>query len=95
MVVDPTQPEKGVFTEFFKIPTSCSCSIVNDGKENAGQILLDELMKPRKNDDDRTLQTPQKRNKSTKKESSYASYDYNYDDDRYFDEETTTSQAGN
>ena len=95
MVVDPTQPEKGVFTEFFKIPTSCSCSIVKDGKEDAGQLLLDELMKPRKNDEERIIKTTPKRTKSTKKESSYASYDYNYDDETYFDEETTTSQAGN
>ena len=93
MVVDPTQPEKGVFTDFFRIPTSCSCSIVNDGKETAGKVLLDELMKPR-NNEEKLLQSPTKRNKSTKKESSYSSYDYNYDDG-YFDEETTTSQAGN
>ncbi len=31
MVVDPNQPEKGVFTAFFSIPTSCSCSL---GEEN-------------------------------------------------------------
>jgi len=31
MVVDPSQPEKGVFTAFFDIPASCSCSL---GDEN-------------------------------------------------------------
>ena len=27
MVVDPSAPEKGVFTDFFRIPTACSCSV--------------------------------------------------------------------
>ena len=40
----------------------------------------------------RTLTT--KRNKNTLKEKSYSSYDYSNYDDGYFDEETTTSQAG-
>ena len=26
MVVDPSAPEKGVFTDFFRIPTGCSCT---------------------------------------------------------------------
>ena len=96
MVVDPTQPEKGVFTEFFKIPTSCSCSIVPDEKLDASEKLLDELMKPRNNKDKiEDIQKTTKRKKEIKKESSYANYDYNYDDGYFNAEETTTSQAGN
>ena len=93
MVVDPTQPEKGVFTDFFKIPTSCSCSIVND-QETTKEMLLEELMKPKETDRLTSTQTTTKRNKNTLKEKSYSSYDYSNYDDGYFDEETTTSQAG-
>ena len=66
MVVDPTQPEKGVFTDFFKIPTSCSCSIVND-QETTKEMLLEELMKPKETDRLTNTQTTTKRNKSTLK----------------------------
>ena len=93
MVVDPTQPEKGVFTDFFKIPTSCSCSIVND-QETTKEMLLEELMKPKETDRFTKTQTTTKRKKNTLKEKSYPSYDYSNYDDGYFDEETTTSQAG-
>ena len=93
MVVDPTQPEKGVFTDFFKIPTSCSCSIVND-QETTKEMLLEELMKPKETDRLTKTQTTTKRKKNTLKEKSYPSYDYSNYDDGYFDEETTTSQAG-
>ena len=93
MVVDPTQPEKGVFTDFFKIPTSCSCSIVND-QETTKEMLLEELMKPKETDRLTKTQTTTKRKKNTLKEKSYSSYDYSNYDDGYFDEETTTSQAG-
>ena len=99
MVVDPTQPEKGVFTEFFKIPTSCSCSIISEDQETAStkkDLLLDELMNTMKKDtkDRSYIQTPSKRRKDSDKEKGYSNYDYNYNDDSYFDEETTTSQAG-
>ena len=93
MVVDPTQPEKGVFTDFFKIPTSCSCSIVND-QGTTKEMLLEELMKPKETDRLTKTQTTTKRKKNTLKEKSYPSYDYSNYDDGYFDEETTTSQAG-
>ena len=57
-------------------------------------MLLEELMKPKETDRLTNTQTTTKRKKNTLKEKSYSSYDYSNYDDGYFDEETTTSQAG-
>ena len=88
MVVDPTQPEKGVFTEYFKIPSSCSCSIVPED-ESKRQTLLDEMMntKPKSRSDVSKAGSTSK--KSMTKQNTYPSYDYGYDEG-YFDDETTT-----
>ena len=85
MVVDPQQLEKGVFTAFFKIPTSCSCSIVPEHENLGGQTIKESW-------------TKKTSNKSThwksKKQNSFPRNDhgYNYGNGSYFtdDEETTT-----
>ena len=38
MAVDPTEPEKGIFTATFSIPSSCSCSIDDN---HSGSIIID------------------------------------------------------
>ena len=92
MVVDPTQPEKGVFTAFFKIPSSCSCSIVAE-EESAKQALLDQMMNTKNRENHKTTKPISTPRKDTTKQNDYSSYDYNYGEG-YFDEETTTSHSG-
>ena len=86
--MDPTQPEKGVFTEYFKIPSSCSCSIVSE-EESKRQTLLDQMMNTKTKSRSDVSKAGSTSKKGMAKQNTYPSYDYGYDEG-YFDDETTT-----
>ena len=46
MVVDPSAPEKGVFTDFFRIPTSCSCTVSAPDAVQIHELMPNKGSKP-------------------------------------------------